>query len=85
MEEEEALWMLAGISWLTSRGPLEGNFEASWWPLWGLLGPLLGLLRLPEARLGASWGPLGAAWGALVASWGPLGASWGRLGAEGSK
>ena len=47
--------MLVGISWLTSRGPLEGNFEASWGPLWGLLGSLLGLLA-------ASWGLL-AIWG----------------------
>ena len=59
----EASWMLVGISWLASRGPLGGSLGASWGPFWGLLGPLLGLL-------GASWGVLGASWGFLGASWG---------------
>ena len=70
-------WMLAGISWEASCGPLGGVFEASWGPFWCLLGPLLGLL-------GASWGLLGASWGLLGASWAPLGVTWGRRGAEGS-
>ena len=70
-------WMLAGISWEASCGPLGGVLEASWSPFWCLLGPLLGLLE-------ASWGLLGASWGLLGASWAPLGVTWGRRGAEGS-
>eukprot|EP00959_Pyramimonas_sp_CCMP1952_P013557 286066-Pyramimonas_sp.AAC.1 len=48
----EASWMLVGISWLASWGPLGGFFEAfgsSWVPLRGLARSLGGLL-------GASWG-----------------------------
>ena len=44
-------WMIAGISWEASRGPLGGSFEASWGPFWGICW--------------ASWGPLGASWGLL--------------------
>ena len=73
----ETSWMLVGISWLASRGPLGGSLGASWGPFWGFLGPHLGLL-------GASWGVLGGSWGPLGASLGPLGASLGHLGAEGS-
>ena len=32
--------MCYGISWLDSRGPRGGSFEASWGPFWGLSGPV---------------------------------------------
>ena len=67
----ETSWVLVGISWLASRGPLGSSFETSWGPFWGLLGPLGGLL-------GPSWGLLGASWGFLGPSWGFLGHSLNR-------
>ena len=70
--------MCVGISWLASRGPLGGCFEASWEPFWGLMGPG----KASRERLGRFLGSPGAFAG-------PLGglseASWGRLGSLGAE
>eukprot|EP00959_Pyramimonas_sp_CCMP1952_P116869 2442963-Pyramimonas_sp.AAC.1 len=55
--------MLLGVSSEVSRGPVGGNFWASWEPLGSLVG-------LPEDLLWDSWGLLGTCWGLFGVSWG---------------